>query len=330
MKLDGITFQIVTMIMNSRPQDLADARRRLPDDAVVDCFRAPDGWAIRRLRLPPTAGARGSILFAGGRGDFIEKYLETLLHWRAGGWAVESFDWRGQGLSGRILPDSAVGHATSFAPWIADLTALVADWRATTPGPHILVGHSTGGHLALRHLAANPDGIDAAVIVAPLLGLGRGLLSDAVIARIARWMVARGRGEAPAWGQGGTPSDERRRRALTSCAERFPDEGWWWAQQPAFRLGGASWGWIAAALESIGALTRPGVLEGLKTPLLLLSAQDDPVVSTAATRRLLHRLPDARAVFYPGARHELLREADAIRLAVWREIDSFIGGFAAT
>ena len=317
------------MIMSPSPQDPAEARRRLPPDARIAQFRAAGGWPIRRLTLLPAGTPRGSILFAGGRGDFIEKYLETLLHWRAGGWTVQSFDWRGQGLSGRILPGSDLGHVDSFAPWIADLGALVADWRATMPAPYILAGHSTGGHLVMRHLAAHPADCDAAVIVAPLLGLGRGLMSDGLIARIAAWMVRHGRGRGHAWGQGGTPSEARRQRALTTCPERFSDEGWWWQQQPAFRLGGASWGWIAAALESIAELTRPGVLEGLTTPALFLAAEDDPVVSTRAIRRVVSRLSHARSVFYPGARHELLRESDSIRQAVWQEIDSFIGGFAA-
>ncbi len=316
------------MIMASIPDALTASRRRLPPDARIDWFEAADGWPIRRMTLWPDGIAKGSILFANGRGDFIEKYLESLLHWQGEGWVVQSFDWRGQGLSGRVLPGSEIGHATGFGPWIADLAALADDWRATTPGPHILIGHSTGGHLVLRHLAAHPDGADGAVVTAPLLGLGRGVLGDGFIARVARCMVERGRAERPAWGQGGTPSEARRRRALTSCPERFADEGWWWRREPAFRLGGASWGWIAAAMESIEQLTRPGVPEGLRTPLLVLAADSDPVVSSRAIRRLLPRLPDARGVFYTGARHEILREADPIRLAVWKEIDVFLERFA--
>jgi len=60
----------------------------------------------------------------------------------------------------------------------------------------------------------------------------------------------------------------------------------------------------------------------------VLAADSDPVVSSRAIRRLLPRLPDARGVFYSGARHEILREADPIRLAVWKEIDVFLERFA--
>jgi lysophospholipase len=98
----------------------------------------------------PEGGGAGSLLFAGGRGDFIEKYLEPLAHWHARGWNVVSFDWRGQGES---RGTSSAGHLDSFDPLVADdLAALIAEWRRS-PGPHVAIGHSMGGHLLLRILA---------------------------------------------------------------------------------------------------------------------------------------------------------------------------------
>ena len=47
------------------------------------------------------------MLFAGGRSDFIEKYLESYAHWHRAGWDVTAFDWRGQGLSrGALAPEN--------------------------------------------------------------------------------------------------------------------------------------------------------------------------------------------------------------------------------
>ena len=50
-------------------------------------------------RQPAGIRPRGRMLFAGGRSDFIEKYLESYAHWHRAGWDVTAFDWRGQGLS---------------------------------------------------------------------------------------------------------------------------------------------------------------------------------------------------------------------------------------
>jgi lysophospholipase len=63
-------------------------RRAIPGDARIGRWTAADGWSYRTLERPQPAAAkgRGSLLFAGGRGDFIEKYLEAHDHWHRAGW----------------------------------------------------------------------------------------------------------------------------------------------------------------------------------------------------------------------------------------------------
>src|SRR5437764_2288681 len=99
--------------------DKAFNRRAIPGGATLSSWRTPDGWALRRLDWPQPPGkpARGSLLFAGGRGDFIEKYLEADAHWFGRGWNVTAFDWRGQGGSRGTTEG---GHYDSFDPVVAD------------------------------------------------------------------------------------------------------------------------------------------------------------------------------------------------------------------
>src|SRR3712207_2289598 len=88
-------------------------RRAPPAAAKFSVWHSRDGWPIRRMDWPQPPGAptRRSLIFCGGRGDFIEKYLEPLGHWHAGGWNVTSFDWRSQGESrGNIVG----GHLETF------------------------------------------------------------------------------------------------------------------------------------------------------------------------------------------------------------------------
>ena len=103
-----------------------------PPEAVFGTWQAADGWALRRMDWPQPGGKkRGSLIFAGGRGDFIEKYLEAFAWWHAAGWTVTAFDWRGQGRS-RGESTAAFG---SFDPLVDDCAALLADWRSATPAP---------------------------------------------------------------------------------------------------------------------------------------------------------------------------------------------------
>ena len=56
----------------------------------------------------------------------------------------------------RLGSDAVTGHIDDFSTWVDDLAALWADWRAATPGPHVLAGHSMGGHGALVIALRNP------------------------------------------------------------------------------------------------------------------------------------------------------------------------------
>ena len=66
-------------------------RRAIPAAAKEAWWAARDGHAVRRIDWQPApegAAVRGSLLFMPGRGDFYEKYLETLDHWHRQGWRV--------------------------------------------------------------------------------------------------------------------------------------------------------------------------------------------------------------------------------------------------
>src|SRR5690606_6872538 len=173
--------------------DSDDSRRVLPPGAVFSTFAAPDGWPLRRMdwRQPAPASVRGNLLFAGGRGDFIEKYLEACRWWHARGWNVTAFDWRGQGRSRK--PD-APGSA-DFGLRERDLAALLAQWRAGSAGPCVAVGHSMGGHLLLRVLIEAKPALDAAVLVAPMLLINSAPVPAWLAPMVAAAMVLAGRGD---------------------------------------------------------------------------------------------------------------------------------------
>jgi lysophospholipase len=304
-------------------------RRAIPDGAVLSTWSAPDGWAIRQLdwRQPKGAKAHGSLLFAGGRGDFIEKYLEADAHWFGRGWNVTAFDWRGQGGSRGTIEG---GHYGSFDPVVGDLDALLASWRAETPGPHVAIGHSMGGHILLRVLADRHPPLDAAVLVAPMLGINSAPVPSFAAAATASTMTALGLGRHPAWHQDDAPppAGSLRQKILTGCPERYEDELYWWEKEPGYSLGAPSWGWLKAAYESIARLT-PAKLAAVDIPVLLVMAERDRLVSPDAIREAARHLPRSELVAFPDAAHEILREADRVRLEAFAAIDAFLDAHAA-
>lgn len=310
-------------------------RRVIPAAARESRWTARDGFAIRRIDWPgesgPAGGPRGSLLFFPGRGDAYEKYLETLDHWHRQGWRVTAADWRGQAGSGRLGSDPYTGHIDDFSTWIGDLAAFWADWQRETPGPHVLAGHSMGGHLVLRALAEGRVDPAALVLSAPMLGFRSKGIPAGVMHAAARAMAALGDRRRPAWKwseKPGAPPDDRI-ELLTHDAARYADEMWWRDHRPELQMGPASWGWVERAYASMRALCRPGVLEAVATPVFIAATTADGLVDYGAIDRTARRLPACELLrFGPEARHEILREADGVRDRTLGAIDAFLAAAA--
>ena len=297
-------------------------RRALPPQAKVTMWRTGDNWPIRRLDWAQQEGrpVRGNLLFANGRGDFIEKYLEPLAYWHARGWNVASFDWRSQGGSQGSVRG---GHLDSFEDVLSDFAAFAEDW-VQGEGPHVAVGHSMGAHLLLRLLAEHRPALDAAVLVAPMIGINSSPLPPWLAQQIAQNFTVLGWGKIPVGAQKGKLEEgSLRRKILTSCPERYSDELWWLEQRPAYSLGAPSWGWLAAAYRSIASLTAEK-LRSVELPVLLLGTERDRLVSPPAIRWAADLLPHSELMMFSDAGHEILREVDNIRLKALERIDRFL------
>lgn len=308
-------------------------RRSIPGYAREGYWIASDGWKIRRidwLALSAEAAAvqqpRGSMLFLPGRGDHYEKYLEMLDQFARQGWCVTAIDWRGQGGSGRVLANPHIGHIDDFSVWIADLKAFWTQWKAATPGPHVVVAHSMGGHLVMRALAEKAIDPVAAALSAPMLGIQTMGLPYAVHHGLARFLRALGDSARVAWKEGEKPGSPLnvRSKILTHDPERYADELYWWKARPEVRLGPPSWHWVERAIASSRQLHRPGILESIDTPILLLATTADRLVDTKRIVRDAKRLPNNELLLFGNeAAHELLREADPVRDRCLNRITAF-------
>lgn len=307
-----------------------NVRRAYPDGSAISYWTAADGWRLRRFDWPAAAAPRGSILFQGGRGDIVEKYLEAFGHWHAQGWAVTAFDWRGQGGSGRMSDDQHVGDIDRFATYLSDFAGFWRDWAASAPGPRVVIGHSMGAHLICRALAEGLAAPAAAVLVAPMMGL-HAPVGPRFGEWLARTMLRLGDPRRRAWKGNERPGAGVSRQALlTHDDDRYADEPWWWEAKPELRLGPPSWRWVVRAFESTRRLRGGGRLEEVATPVLMLVADADRLVRAAAALSVAAVLPDCRVVrFGDESAHEILREADPVRDRALREIDDFLAARAA-
>jgi len=303
-------------------------RRVFPSDAVISMTAAHDGWPLRTYRQPARGVQKGAILWLGGRGDIFEKYLEAFDEWAEAGWSVTSFDWRGQGGSGRLGVDPGVGHVDDFAPWIDDLAAFFLDWSSAETGPHIVMGHSMGGHLVLRALAERRISPSRVVLSAPMLGFDTGPLPFGLATFVAKTLARLTANNKPAWkgNERPAPRDASRQGFLTHDSDRYADEMWWKEANPELNLGPPSWHWLAAAYSSIAGLRKAGAMEQVHTPTLIVGTDGDKLVSPTAIRDFAKRLPAAELVMLgKEVAHEVLRERDVPRRQLMNAIADFLG-----
>ncbi|MGK9171171.1 alpha/beta hydrolase [Inquilinus limosus] len=299
--------------------DLAAALR-------TDVLTTPDGARLRwAVWSEPEGRVRGTVLILNGRSEFIEKYRETAGEFVARGFRVFGFDWRGQGLSSRTPAGDETGHYDSFDPLVHD-AALIAD-RVVRPageGPLILLGHSMGGHMALRLLAVRPDLAAGAILTAPMVAPIAVAYARQAARLLSPMAAALGNGRRYAPGEGAYDGDRmlNPRRLLSSDPVRNRIHADWFRDHPEYRVSGVTWGWLAAAFRSAGAIKRAA--PRIRVPVLMLLAGRERLVDNVASHRVARQMPHCRVIAYPDALHEILMERDDIRSAFWRDADDFL------
>jgi lysophospholipase len=301
---------------------------------VLNCshLTAHDGLRLRcGLWRPDGPPLRGAMVLLGGRGEFLEKYDETAAALNRRGYVVHGLDWRGQGLSGRLLPQRRKGHVADYGDYLADLALFIRRRvMATGGGPLRLLAHSMGAHIALRWMHDDPGPIAAAVMVSPMIALfdhppqrwlARGLAEAALACGLGRCdLPGNGRREEAQALFAGNP--------LTSDRRRFQRQAGLLRQMPALAIHGPTFGWLAATLRSIARLQSPGFAEAIDRPVLIIGAGEDRVVSVAAQERFCRRLPRGEWVCISTAKHEILQESDPLQAVFWQHFDRFAGASA--
>lgn len=257
----------------------------------------------------------------------MEKYIETIIELNERGYDVYSFDWRGQGLSTRILSNRHKGFIDSYDTYLNDLGVFLKNIvQPEAALPLIILAHSMGGHIALRYLHDHPKTVEKAILVSPMIDI----LTPPVPKWLVRFMVhmamKAGFDDAYIIGSGDYNHHAKfEGNRLTSDLHRFMDEKKTIAKNPDLALGGITYGWLSATFESIDMLNRPGFAEKITTLILIVSAGDDRVVSLSAQRTISGCLKNCRRTEIPGARHEILVETNAIRSSFWDAFDLFGG-----
>ncbi len=135
-----------------------------------------DGLKLH-VRDWPCEQARGTVLIVHGLGEHIGRYEHVAAQLLRGGHHVVGYDHRGHGTSEG--PRGRLHHPDDL---LRDLALVIDALRVRQRGPLVLLGHSMGGLVAARMVAAGLEPkppkwhrvVDALVLSSPALDLGLG------------------------------------------------------------------------------------------------------------------------------------------------------------
>lgn len=283
-----------------------------------------------------TPGADKAWVISSGRIETAIKYSEFLYELVQAGYSVFILDHRGQGRSGRLLPDSQPGYVTSFYHYQQDLAQFLQQVvQPTGHQKHLLLAHSMGCAISAGLLTAKQwpqwqHFFQAAVFCSPMFGIHSGPVPTRVAEGLALAYCRKLRA-TPAASAGYFPGQQAyidkpfTGNDLTSSPARYQALRDCYQREPQLQLGGVTCQWLVQAILAMRQLRRD--VTNCQTPILLLQGSADKVVANTAQQQWFDSLPATlpKALCrLNGGRHELLMEQDAIRLQTFAAINQFL------
>lgn len=257
-----------------------------------------------------------AIVLVNGRIETFHKYQELCWELTRQGYDVFTLDHRGQGCSGRMTPDTQLGHVEEFSDYVADLHTFVetvvkpAGYRQ-----HFILGHSMGGTVVSLYLAQHPDFFDAAALSAPMHGIKISHWMKPIASPLAR--VAEQLQRQPSYAPGQVPYYPKpfADNPLSQSRCRYDWFRQLYEENPNFKLGGPSSRWVWQALAA--ARQTVELASQIHCPILLLQNSEDTIVDNRAQNVFCQRVQQGGGHCHlkviQGARHEVLFEQDRFR-----------------
>lgn len=285
-------------------------------------FCAHDGVNIAYAMVLHPNNQR-AIVISNGRVESYIKYQELIFDLYQQGFSVYALDHRGQGLSDRLTHNPHQGYVNKFTDYTADLSQFIDQIVLKQQHNELfMIAHSMGCTIANDYLHKNPQTFTAAVFSAPMFGI-KLPFPKKVVSWLANKLDVSHLEEGKVRTKfvlGGThyQSISFKRNQLTHSQYRYQQYRDMFNKTTKVQLGSPTNHWL---LEAMAAAEKSiNYAKYSKTPILILQAEKDNIVSNKAQNQALS--VNCHKVVIEGASHEVFIETDTMRnLALSYTID---------
>jgi len=288
-------------------------------------IKMKDGKRIRLIlwKLFNDNEGSGTILIQQGHNEFIEKYYETIQEFIDRKYNVVAFDWRGQGMSERMIDDNRKQYIEDFNIHIDDLEFILDNVIFKNLNkPLIGIGHSMGGCIILSALKFHADKFDKIILSAPMLGFRSEkllmILIDIFYLFLPKSLFLPGSkpnmGKETPFNENDLTTDEKRYKRTQKLVRLKKD----------IRLWGITVAWAKAVKNQFKIIRNEEWLKNIKSEILILNSINDRVVSSKHIIETAKKLRNKKIINFKNCEHEIFMERDIHRKKMWDEIDKFL------
>ena len=254
-----------------------------------------------------TQESRGAVVVVHGLSEFTGKYHEFAWYLLHQGYDVFLYDQRCHGRSCRLTARQDLIHVDHFTDYRKDLHRFVCDVvRKVTDGPLFLYAHSMGGAVAIQYLTQYPQVFQKAVLSAPMIQPLTGNTPVAVARLGLTAALLFQNGKKKIWFAEEFDPEYPFERSHDRSRARFQRNMDIRLADACYRTTPLSLRWVQQSVMLRSQLTNKRILKKIKTPILMLCAQEDRVVCQQAQAEFARNCPACRQVIVPDTTHAML------------------------
>ncbi|MDO4747848.1 MAG: alpha/beta hydrolase [Eubacteriales bacterium] len=257
--------------------------------------------------------SKGSVVIVHGLSEFTKKYYEVTTYFLNMGYNVFLYDQRGHGKSDRMTKKDILIHVKSFRQYTKDLDLLIEKIvKPADDKPIYLYAHSMGGGVAADYLSQHTDVISKAILSAPLFQVDIGNVSVgfakfgikfmSILIGPKRWF--KGSKEFNPEHKIENSNDESKSRFEHNLSLRCNNR--------CYQTTPMSLGWVDAMLSFELHIQKPRVVSKIKTPILLITAQNDTVVKSKPHYDFAKNCSTCEIIVQKNSKHAILTSTDDV------------------